>query len=118
MYELEKLELLPPPYEIYEFEPCTPAYFKVVDYKIGKMTIKPRWPGAPPSKTIIAIRLYVDPATKKYYPPYYDITPSRLVHQLAGMLTTGIPKEMWLKIHRDIPGPKAHFSVEWVARPE
>ena len=81
------------------------------------MTITPRWPGAPPSKEIIAIRIYVDPATKPYYPPYYDITPSRLVHQLAGMLTKGIPEGMWLRIHRDVPGPKAHFSVSWVESP-
>jgi len=117
LIEISKLELLPPPYEIYEFEPCKAAYFKIVDYKIGRMTITPRFPGAPPSKEIIAIRIYVDPKTKPYYPPYWDLTPSRLVHQLAGMLTKGIPKDMWLRIHRDVPGPKAHFSVSWVESP-
>lgn len=118
MIEVEKLPPLEPPYEIYEFEPCTPAYFKVTEFKIGRMTISPRFPGAPPTKVIEAIRLYVDPETKKYYPPWWDITPRRLVYQLAGMLVSGIPSNMWLKIHRDIPGPKAHFSVEWVERPE
>jgi hypothetical protein len=118
MIEIKKLRLLPPPYEIFEFEPCKPAYFKITDYEIGRMTIKPKWPGAPEFKEIVAVRLFVDPQTKPYYPPYWDITPSRLVYQLAGLLTTGIPKDMWLKIHRDIPGPKAHFSVSWVERPE
>jgi len=118
MINIKKLPELPGPYEIYEFEPGRPAYFKVVDYKIGRMTISPRWPGAPPLKEIEAIRLYVDPKTKEYYPPYWDITPRRLVYQLAGMLTKGIPKDMWLKIVRDIPGPKAHFSVSWVPAPE
>jgi len=117
MIEIEKLPELPPPYEIYEFQPCQPAYFKVVEFKIGRMTIQPRFPGAPPTKTIAAIRLYVDPKTKKFYPPWYDITPSRLVYQLAGMLTQGIPQGMWLRIHRDVPGPKAHFSVSWVQAP-
>jgi len=115
---LEELKELPPPYEIFEFEPCTPAYFKVVDYEIGKITIHPRWPGAPPAKTVIAVRLHVDPETKPFYPHYWDITPSRLVYQLAGMLIKGIPKGKVLKIHRDIPGPKAHFSVEWVEESE
>lgn len=117
MIEIEKLQELPPPYEIFEFQPCQPAYFKITSYKIGKMTISPRFPGAPPVKTIVAVRLYVDPTTKPYYPHYWDITPSRLVHQLAGLLTQRIPEGMWLRIHRDIPGPKAHFSVSWVEKP-
>ena len=118
MIEIEKLPELPPPYEIFEFEPCTPAYFKITDWQLGRMTITPRFPGAPPTKVIEAIRIYVDPETKKFYPPYYDITPRRLVHQLAAILAQGIPEKMWLKVHRDVPGPKAHFSVQWVEKPE
>jgi len=118
MIEPEKLPRLLPPYEIYEFQPCVPAYFKIVDFEIGIITIHPRWPGAPPSKDVPAIRLHVDPKTKPYYPHYWDITPRRLVYALASMLTRGIPKDMWLKVHRDVPGPKAHFSVEWVEKPE
>ena len=118
MIPASELKDLPPPYEIFEFTPGQPAFFKVVAYEIGKITISPRWPGAPPTKVITAVRLHVDPQTKPYFPYYWDITPSRLVHQLAGMLTQGIPENMWLRIYRDIPGPKAHFSVGWVARPE
>jgi len=118
MIELEKLPDLPPPYEIFEFEPCRPAYFRITEWKLGKMTITPRFPGAPPTKVVEAIRLFVDPATKRFYPPWYDLTPRRLVYQLAGMLAQGVPEGMWLKVHRDIPGPRAHFSVEWVAAPE
>jgi len=117
MIDIEKVKTLTPPYEIYEVVPCQPAYFKVVDYEIGKATIHPRWPGAPPSKEVLAVRLHVDPKTKPYFPHYWDITPSRLVYQLAGMLTQKIPENMWLRIHRDIPGPKAHFSVGWVEKP-
>ena len=117
MIEMEKLKPLPPPYEIFEFEPCTPAYFRIVSYEIGKIVIQPKYPGAPPQKEVVAIRLHVDPETKKYFPHYWDITPSRLVYQLIGLLTQGIPENMWLKIHRDVPGPKAHFSVEWVESP-
>jgi len=118
MIEIEKLEELDPPYEIYEFEPCHPAYFRITEWKLGKITISPRFPGAPPQKTVECIRLYVDPETKQFYPPWWDITSRRLVYQLAGMLAQGIPADMWLKVHRDIPGPKAHFSVEWTERKE
>jgi len=116
--KLEELKELPPPYEILELEPCTPVYLKPVDWELGKITITPRWPGAPPSKVVECVRIHVDPKTKKYFPYYWDITPRRLVHQLAPMLAQGIPEGMWLKIHRDIPGPKAHFEVAWVEKPE
>ena len=112
---IESMPELEPPFEIFEFKAGEPAFFKVINYKIGRMNISPRWPGAPASKTIEAVRLFVDPETKKYYPPYWDITPRRLVYQLAGMLAQGIPDNMYLKIERDVPGPKAHFSVQWVA---
>jgi len=117
MIEIEKLKELLPPYEIFEFVPCQPVFFKITDFEIGRMNISPKWPGAPATKTIVAIRLHIDPTIKPYYPHYWDITPSRLVHQLAGMLVPRFPKAMWLRVHRDIPGPKAHFSVSWVERP-
>ena len=117
MIDMENAKTLPPPYEIYDFEPRKPVYFKVTKWELGKVTIHPRWAGAPAYKEILAIRLYVDPETKPYFPPYYDITPKRLVYQLAGMLATNFPRGMWLRIERDIPGPKAHFSVSWVEAP-
>ena len=117
MISIETLKVLSPPYEIYEFQPCQAAYFKVTDYEIGKIVIHPRWAGAPPSKEVIAIRLHVDPETKKFFPHYWDITPARLVHQLAGMLIHRGWEGKWLRIHRDVPGPKAHFSVSWVEKP-
>jgi hypothetical protein len=108
------IPFLDPPYEIFEFQPARPARFIVTGFKVGRIRISPRWPGAPPEKEVVAVRLFIDPKTKPTYPPYWDITPSRLVHQLAGMLAAGIPAGMALEIERDIPGPKAHFSVRWV----
>jgi len=117
MIDIEKLKILPPPYEIYEFVPCQPAYFKIVEVELGRMTITPKFPGAPPRKEILAIRLHVDPRTKPFFPHYWDITPARLVYQLAAMLLPTFPAELWLRIHRDITGPKANFSVGWVEKP-
>jgi len=111
--DFEAVPWLEPPYEIFEFRPCEWAAFHVTAYKIGKMNIAPRWPGAPSTKTVLAIRLFVKPETKPAYPYYWDITPSRLVAQLSAMLTRGIPPNMYLRIHRDVAGPKAHFTVEW-----
>ena len=117
MIDERNLHTLPPPYEIIDFEPKKPIYLKVTDWKLGKISIHPRWAGAPETKEVVALRLYVDPATKQYYPPYYDVTPKRLVYQLAGTLAVRFPKGMWLRIERDIPGPKAHFGISWVEAP-
>jgi len=111
---VDQLEPLDPPYEIVDFEPGRPYIFKIIDWKIGRITIVPRYPGAPPTKTIAAIRLYAAPGGKETFPPYWDITPSRLVYQLAVILTQGIPEGMALEVVRDEPGPKAHFQVRWV----
>jgi len=81
---------------------------------MGRITIMPKYPGAPPVKTIAAIRLYAAPGAKPTWPPYWDVTPSRLVYQLAALLTQGIPENMMLEVIRDVPGPKAHFQVRWV----
>jgi len=114
MIDLNRLETLPPPYEIYEFQAQVPARFAVREWKIGRMNITPRFVGSPGEKAVEAIRLFVEPTTKPHYPPYYDITARRLVHQLAGLLVSGIPPGGLLEIMRDVPGPKAHFSVRWV----
>lgn len=116
MRPIEDLPILEAPYEIYEFQPNIPAFFKVSNWRMGKMTIIPRWAGAPPTKIIEAVRIYVDEETKPFYPPYYDITPRRLVSQLSGMMKQPIPRNMWLKILRDVPGPRAHFSASWIVR--
>lgn len=114
MMNLEGVEELTPPFEIFEFRPGVPATFEITAFKIGRMRIAPRWPGAPALKDILAVRIYVKPETKPAFPYYYDITPSRLVHQLAAMLTAGIPSGKKLRITRDVAGPKAHFTIEWV----
>ena len=118
MIDMKNLHTLPPPYEIVDFEPKKPYYFKLTQWKLGKVLIHPRWVGAPPEKEVVAMRMYVDPTTKPYYPPYYDVTPKRLVYQLAGMFASNFRTDMWLQIIRDIPGPKAHFSVMWVEKPK
>jgi len=116
MIDESSLRPLPPPYEIYEFEPQKPVTFDIISWEIGTMEIQPRYTPAAGRKKIIAVRLHVTPESKPYFPHYWDITPSRLVYQLAGILSQGVPEGYLLKITRDIPGPKAHFSAEWVPK--
>jgi len=111
---LVKLPDLPPPYEILDTEPCRTYRMKVVRWEIGKLIIHPRWIGAPPEKLIHVIRVYTTEVYKGTWPYYWEITPRRLVSQLYTMFRAGIPEGMVLEIHRDVAGPKAHFSVRWV----
>ena len=108
------LQPLEPPYEILELVPGKPVKMRVLDWKMGQMTIVPRYPGAPPTKTVVAIRIFTDPASKPTFPYYWDITSSRLVYQLAPMLAQGLHEKMALEITRDAPGPRAHYQVRWV----
>jgi hypothetical protein len=114
--DLERLEELDPPYEILELAPKTPVVLEITSFKIGKMKISPRFPFAPPEKEVAAIRVYLTEKSKPTFPHYYDITASRLVAQLAPILAAGQWKAFNLQIERDIPGPKAHFSVSLVPK--
>jgi len=115
---LRTLPELPSPIEILETEPCKDYYIKVVKWEIGRLIIRPRWLGAPPQKEVVCIRIWTTEKYKPTWPPYWDITPARLVSQLYALLREGIPEGYVLKIHRDIPGPKAHFSISLVKEEE
>ena len=111
---IEEMRELTAPYEILELEPCKSVRLRVVRFELGKIRISPRWPGAPAEKEVVGCRVHIDPGTKPAFPFYFDLTPSRLVHQLAALAVAPTPAGMELEIHRDVPGPKAHYSVRWV----
>jgi len=109
----DELPWLPRPWEILETKPCEPVRLKVVRYEFGKIVIRPRYVGAPPEKVVVACRIHTTPEYKPVWPHYWDITPQRLVGALYTLLRAGIPPGMVLVIHRDMPGPAAHWSVRW-----
>ena len=113
---LEELPELPPPHEILELEPCKPFKLTVIRYELGKMVIKPRWPGAPPEKVVAALRVHVPEEEKKLFPYYYDLTPSTLVPQVLTILAAYPipPRKAVLEIHKVGVAPKARFSVKLV----
>jgi len=115
--DLERMPWLEPPKEIFEFQAGVPATFYATDFKIGRMTIQPKWPGAPPEKVVATVRLFIPERFKPTFPHYWDITPSRLVTQLSALLVGGTWRGFGIEILRDIPGPKAHFAIRLVAIP-
>ena len=58
--------------------------FHVVRWEEGDVTIHPRH--QPEGKTIRALRVWVRPADKPDFPPYWDFTATKLVAQLRPML--------------------------------
>jgi len=113
-FRVEELTPLPPPYEIFEFAPCEPVWFHVVAYEFGRIEIAPRWPGAPPRKTVAALRLHMHEEFKPFTPRYWDITPSRLVYALLPFLQAKEHERAYIEVHRTVAGPRARFSIRLV----
>jgi len=82
-----------------------------VKHEYGEVIIHPRWPGAPPEKRILAMRIHVDPPTKPYFPYYFDVTSRRLVAMLGPLMERVIAEGAWLVITKHGVAPKAWFEV-------
>ena len=103
------------PYEILELMDGESIFLKALRYEFGEVVIHPRFPGAPAEKPILALRVHVDPATKPYFPFYFDLTSRRLVAGVAPVMDRVIAEGVWLRITKHGQAPKAWF--EWGAEP-
>ena len=97
------------PYEIYEWKDGETKEFTVLRWEEGLLEIVPR-DGRPP-KEITVLRIHIPPAEKETYPPYWDLTSARLVHQLLGMLPPGGIGPLKVKVTAIGSAPRTHFSV-------
>jgi len=113
--ELEALKELEPPYEILELKPGETVSFTVLDWQLGKMTIHPRWPGAPSEKVVRAVRVFVPKEEKPLFPHYWDITAGTLVPQIYTLLREARvpPNRVKITITKVGAAPKARFSVSY-----
>jgi len=99
------------PYEILELGDGETIWIRPVSFEYGRLVIHPRWPGAPPEKEILAMRIHVDPESKPYFPYYFDVTSKRLVSGLGPVMEKVIGMGAWLVITKHGVAPKAWF--EW-----
>lgn len=83
---------------------------EVVRYQVGVTTIVPRYPGAPGSKLVEAVRLFVRPGTKAAGTDYWDVTQGTLVYTLKGIMA-GRSLPVKLRIAAIGEGPKKRYSV-------
>jgi hypothetical protein len=62
-------------------------------------------------KTVLALRIHLDPKDKPTFPHYYDLTAGTLVPQVLALLAKGIPPGYGIKIHAIGVAPKKRFEV-------
>lgn len=97
------------PYEIYEWKEGESHEFTIHKWEEGELEIQPR-DGRPP-KNITVLRVHVPEEEKPEYPPYWDLTSARLVHQLLGMLPLDQVAPFKIRVTAIGRAPRTHFSV-------
>jgi len=109
------MTILPGPYELLELVDKAALELLITGYQKGEVVIHPRYAGAPASKTITAMRVYVDPTTKPMGPAWWDITSQTLIAQLEPFLKgiTAAPRRFKLVAHGIAPAKR--YSVEVLA---
>jgi hypothetical protein len=110
---LEKLPLLPEPFELLELADTTTAELAPISYVMGKATIRPR-DGSPP-KSIPVLRLNVAPEDKATVPRWWDVTSKTLMAGLLGFLEAPGARRWRFLITKHGVAPTARFTID--ARP-
>lgn len=103
------MAVLSQPYEIYEWRDGETREFTIERWEVGELEIHPR-DGRPP-KMINVLRVHVPPEEKPEFPHYWDLTSSRLVAQLRGILRTHRAGRHRVKVTAIGSAPRTHFSV-------
>ncbi len=86
--------------------------FTVVRWELGETLIAPQH--APQGKRVQVLRLHVRPEDKAEFPPWWDITSTRLYAQLVPQLRIlGLLTTRWVITAQGFP-PKKYFRVERV----
>jgi len=108
----EKVAELPEPFEILELRDGESVRLKASGYALGRMSIKPRYPGAPESKEIQALRLRLPAGVKTVGPPFWDVTSQTLIAQLKPHLEDLVRTGREFKITAHGEAPRKRFELE------
>ncbi len=111
------MALIPGPYEIMELAPDQEISLHVVSFLLGEQMIVPTYAGAPPTKMVPDLRVFLVPGTKATGPAYYDLTAGTLVHQVQAILSATDRRPVDLKIRKVGVAPKARYQVTIVPPP-
>lgn len=97
------------PWELLDLADGEERQLVVTGYAVGEISIRP--PGEGAQRTVRAMRLLVDPSTKRVGPPYYDVTSSTLQAQLEPQLAAPDFLPRAFTIGKIGIAPRARFTV-------
>jgi len=106
------MAVLPGPYELLELADKQSLELVITGYVKGEVVIHPRYAGAPAEKTITAMRVYVDPATKPLGPAWWDITSQTLIAQLEPFIKGITAASRRVKLTAHGVAPAKRYAVE------
>jgi hypothetical protein len=109
--DIARLPPLPHPQNPLDLEPEKEVEFRIQDWKAYRFTIRPRFPFAPVTKDVLAIRLFLFPGYSWRGLGYADATASKLVAALGAFLQRPDYREWIVKIKKVGLPPKAEFSL-------
>ena len=100
------------PFEFWDMESEETRVFKVSRYEEGSIEIHPRYPGAPESKTVRVLRLFLPPGIKTTLPSYWDMTSKHLIAALLPILKAPGLQDKTFVVQKFGVAPSARFSLE------
>lgn len=103
---------LPPPYELLELDDRQSVSFVPTAWETGYMQIRPRYAGAPQQKTVNALRIYVRPEDKRFFPYWWDITANTLIAQLLPFLAREDSKARVFTITAHGQAPRKRYTLK------
>jgi len=106
------VSMLSEPYEIMELADGQDVTLAITRWELGRMLIKPRYPGAPASKEIQALRLHVPAGRKLLGPPFWDVTSQTLIAQLKPHLDDLARTGRAFRITAHGQAPRKRFTLE------
>lgn len=113
---MSSLPDLPLPVELLEMIDQEVREFTVVKAVVGNIVIKPRFPGAPATKTVRTVRISVTREEKPIGVDYWDLTAGNLVAQVEPLVTGPGPFPRKMRLKKFGIGPTSRFMVTSLAR--
>jgi len=111
--DIKALPVLPEPVETFDLMSDESITLKVSRWGLYQHLIHPTWPGAPPEKLTITLRLWMQPGYEGPRAPYWDLHQGHLISMLYPFLQKPDYKDYEIIITKRGTPPKAYFEVEF-----
>lgn len=107
------MPILAGPYELLDLKDGQTLDLAIIAFNVGDIEIHPRYAGAPATKLISALRVFVAPGTKPMGPGYWDISAQTLIATIRPLLEA-VPGPRILRCRLTAHGvaPAKRYSVE------